>query len=77
MVKLHYSLVRQITIAGISEKACYMIWLSVMITCVGVGQWWIAPIGGIMHIICMIVSKIDDYFFEIVLKAIKFPDYLE
>lgn len=77
MIKLHYSLVRQVTIAGISEKACYVIWFSVMVVAVGAGQWWIIPIGVIMHILFMIMTKIDDYFFEIALKAVKYPEYLE
>lgn len=77
MVSLHYSLVRQITIAGISEKTCYAIWFSVMVTAVGVGVWWTVIVGAILHGVCIVCTKIDEYFFEIILRTIKYPDYLE
>lgn len=77
MVTLHYSLVRRITIAGINEKACYIIWFSVMIVTVGGGQWWFAPFGCAMHLVCVVLTKIDDSFFEIAMRAMKIPEHLE
>ena len=73
MTRVYKSLLYPMVIAGINEKACYFIWFSLLISVLAAGQWWILPLGIILHIVCAAFTKTDIYFFDITMKSIRYP----
>ncbi len=76
MTKVYTSLLHPVTIAGVQEKACYFIWFSVLVTVLAAGQWWMLPVGVCMHLLSMGVSRIDEHFFDVALRSMRYPHCL-
>ncbi len=75
MTRVYKSLLYPVVIAGIHEKACYFIWFSVLVSVLAAGQWWVFPLGIVLHTICIAFTKSDIHFFDVAMKAIRYPNY--
>lgn len=70
-IKVHHSIVKPILMAGIPRNSFFMLWTFVCALAIGQGQWWIVPLGVIMHVIFAALTKDDVYFFNIIPYALK------
>lgn len=76
-VPVHRSLVDPIFLMGLPRTVALVLWTIVGAIAFGLRQVWVLPIGIGIHVVCAAAAKVDPYFFEIFVLAIRSQRRLE
>ena len=70
-IKVHHSVVKPILVAGIPRNACFILWTFVAALAIGQSQFWVVPMGVLVHVGFFHLTKQDVYFFNIIHYVLK------
>jgi type IV secretory pathway TrbD component len=70
-VPLHRSLVEPITMMGLPRSTALTLWTGIAAILFGGHQFWILPVGLVVHGVRVAAAKSDPYVFDVFVLAVK------
>lgn len=76
-VPVHRSLTEEILLGGIPRSVAVLLWTGIAALGFGMREVWVFPIGIVLHVVFVFVTKHDKQFFDVFIRAVKAPKRLE
>ena len=76
-VPVHRSLTEEILLGGIPRVVAVLLWTGVTALGFGMREIWVLPIGVVLHVVLVYVTKQDTQFFDVFVRAVKAPKRLQ
>lgn len=75
-IPLHRSLTEVILLGGLPRRVALMLWTSSMALAFGMQQLWVLPVAALLHLLLMVLTRRDPFFFDVFIRALKSPKTL-
>lgn len=69
-VPLHRSLTQPILFAGLPRNLGLLLWTATAAVALGLHQFWVLPIAGVLHVVFATMARRDPFFFDILIRAV-------